>query len=65
MSEDHSEFQRGQISGLQHICALIVNHHAPDDSARIAFIDLLNSHSPDVFEYNRALHNEPNPLRML
>ena len=48
--EDRLELQRGQINALQHICALIVNHLAPDDATRAAFLDLLNSHIPPEWE---------------
>ena len=41
MSDDHSEFQRGQIEGLQHICALIVRHVLRGEVEKTAFARLL------------------------
>ena len=36
----------GQIAALQHVCALIINYLAADESVRAGFCDLLNSHDP-------------------
>ena len=41
MSDDNSQFRRGQIAGLQQICALIATH-VLDPGARASFITLLN-----------------------
>ena len=52
---NNDEFKRGQMAGLQHVCALIVNHLAADETVRAAFCDLLNSHDSADWEKENSL----------
>ena len=40
-NDDHSQYRRGQIAGLQHICALLINHLIQSPGGRTAFFSIL------------------------
>ena len=50
MGDDNSQYRRGQIAGLQHICALLLNHLVQTPAGRADFARFLGDFQDPQWE---------------